>query len=356
MVVKKIINFFYSLIHFTNDRKIDSREFKIRLRGKISIVSNDLDAAILNWINEKYFTLNNLSEIEILTRYSNCDKEFHKSWAGLDKYAGGFNVIVKVKILNRDIPPEVYIINNAEGYRIPIFSFHRENNAQVEIKELFIIEQSDEIINQICDAIAHAEDISHLKGQSYNKKIEKIFEIDKRNFSSAEAEKIIEAIYAWECSGNGYEEIGPLWRIYEDKIRKFIKFRLERNNPTTWFSRDFYGKLNKHKKQLIDNQFNTEKKELGITQLDHHPNPLQLANPGDYATVIENNSKLFPEFFQMIGKIDGNALLSDLKFIATTRSDGIHPKTTKPPVLGSNFIVKTLIVISFLNDIETAIR
>jgi len=346
MVLKRLAIIFYKKCYVAKYQKIEINRFKSSLSDKVTIIGESLDEYVLNAINSKFFEFTKIKEFEIITTYSNLDKKFFSNWSGLSKFLGLNEIKLKMKILYKPIPPDIYVVTTSAIFLIPKFCFERE------ITEVCIYDNPQEK-EKIVQSIESAEDISHLQGTlAYNKKFDKIFEITKRNFSLDESDKIINALISWEISGNGYDDIEPLWRIFEEKIRRFMKSRLERKDPISWFSKLFYGVLPSKKQQLIINSFDQVKKYHGITQIDSHPSALELVNPGDYKIVIEKNRSIFPEFFSNVGERH----LFDLEDIVKIRNITIHPKASDPPVITSNAIIKSLILIEFLNQIEPSIK
>ena len=148
-------------------------------------------------------------------------------------------------------------------------------------------------------ALASAEDFTALKGYDiYHRKFNALFQIESRYLGEEEKDEILDSLISWETSG--YDDIEPVWRIFESKIRKFIMIRLNVASPDDWFSTRVLPCFNNKPeiKTGIIKRFNNNKNRLEITRIDEHPNPNEYLDAENYEQIINNsnNKSLFQDY------------------------------------------------------------
>ena len=244
-------------------RKSPFNEFKKAFSFTLYVAGGTLDNKVLDFITQ--IDLNRVKKIVILTPYSNLDKKFINSWSGMSKYLYELDIELFMKAPSEKIPLDIIFLDKKSAF------FISRNSFEKPIYEVCILKNSKKI-NEIKDAFASAEDFTHLRGiEVYHKKFNKLFQIDKRYLGDIEKEEILDAINLWESTN--YDDIEPLWRILEKKIRNFLKIRLEEKNPKDWFSIRVIPCFEDEIKEVIKKRFEKSKARLQINNIDEHPNP-----------------------------------------------------------------------------------
>lgn len=323
--------------------KIAFDEFKDSFANTLYVAGTTLDSQVLDFLST--LNLDNITKILILTPYSNLDKSFTTSWRGLSKFIGDKNIELKMKAPKEKIPSDIYFISNDKIYFIPKIYFSKN------IKQCCICKNFD-IKDKILKAFASSEDFSTFKGSEiYYAKYNVIFEIDKRNLGDNEKEKILEALWAWENSG--FEDIEPLWRIFESKIRNFIQIRLK-DDSGNWFTSKVLSCF--EKQEIIDaihNRFDKNKERLEISDIDDHPFPVEYLVAENYETIImnSNNSSYFSDYKS--NENNGRVRKQLVRDVIKGRNPSIHARTLDSDSdLYSDLIIKALLSMEWLNELE----
>lgn len=322
-------------------KKIPLNEFKKAFSDTLYVAGGTVDNKVLDFIT--LIDLRRIRRIVILTPYSNLDKQFMISWSGLEKYLHDMRIELIMKAPSEKIPSDVFFLNKKSNFFIPRFYFEKQ------ISECYI-STNFKLIAQIMEAFASAEEFTHLKGNEiYHKKFNKLFQIDQRRLNDKEKEGVLVAITLWESSN--YNDVEPLWRILEKKVRNFIKIRLERENPNDWFSTRVLSCFNDEIQGQIISHFEKSKGRLGINNIDEHPNPNEFLVAENYENIINNrtNKKLFSDFQDRTNK----KFVGYFRDCIKARNPSLHNRTPDDDTdLYSNIIVKILMTLEWLNSLD----
>ena len=340
MVIMKILERLSSL----SCKKIDFNQFLISFSKTLYVVGGSVDHNVLDFITR--INLKDIQSIIILTPFSNLDKPFTTSWKTLSKYLQGEHIDLRMKAPTENIPLDVYFMDKKKLFFIP------RNYFEKKIKEC-CVSDSKEVRNQIMTALASSEDFTNLKGlEIYHKKFDKVFQISSRHLSDDDKERILDGLVSLESSG--YEDIEPLWRIFEKKMRIFIKQRLTTINPTTWFSSNILPCFNNKPeiKEGIMKRFEKNKGRYGISNIDDHPNPTEYLNAENYEQIINNNKSVFTDYRAKKHR----KYREYIQEVVKSRNASIHDRAPDDDAeLYSNIIFKMLISLEWLNTIEPSI-
>lgn len=344
MVLRELLDKF----SFLRTEKISFDKFRESFSNILYVVGTSLDSKVLDFLSR--LDLDMVTQIIILTPYSNLDKSFTTSWKGLSRFIEDKNIKLRMKAPKEEIPSDIYFLCDNKIFYIPKMYFSKG------IRECCICKNLD-IKDRILNALATSEDFTTFKGMDiYHTKFNAILEIDKRNLGDTEKEKVLDALCAWENSG--YDDIEPLWRVFEEKIRKFIQTRLKRDTPQNWFTSRVLSCFNNMPEvnDAILNRFNQNKERIGVQNIDDHPFPMEYLVAENYITVINNlgNRNLFSDY-----RSRGNTsrikkeMIND---IIKGRNPSIHARTPDSETdLYSNIILKMLISLEWLNELEPAL-
>ncbi|MGB8218365.1 MAG: hypothetical protein WCE94_13785 [Candidatus Methanoperedens sp.] len=320
--------------------KIPLNEFKEAFSDILYVAGGTVDHKVLDFVTT--VNLYKIKKIIILTPYSNLDKAFITSWSGLSKYLSDMKIELSMKAPTEKIPSDVFFFDKKSSFFIP------RNYFEKDISECCICTNSKSI-SQITNAFASAEDFTHLRGDDvYNRKFNMLFQIDQRYLSDKEKDKVLDAIHLWESSD--YEDLEPLWRILEKKVRTFIKIRLEQENQNDWFTVKVLPCFEDEEiRGLIITRFEKTKGRLGITNIDEHTNPNVFLVAENYENIINNkeNRRLFNDFRT------NKKYVEYFRDCVKARNPSIH---NRPPDedtdLYSNIIVKILMTLEWLNHLD----
>ena len=324
----------------TRYNKVQFNEFQKAFSDTLYVAGLSVDSKILDFITEIELD-SKVKNVLILTPYSNIDKKFVDSWGGLEKYLSGLNISLRMKAPTESIPSDVYFFDEKSIYFIPRNYFGKHI---VEVPMCTSLKRK----NQIMEAFASSDEFTHLKGNEiYYKKYNIFFQIGKRHLNDKEKEIILRAIHSWEESN--YDDIGPIWRNLENKMREFIKIRLEKDNTEDWFSIKILPHLTDERQKAVVKIFEKSKVRLKIENIDEHQNPTEYLNPGEYGVVIGNNNISFKDYSSK-GNKQYRKMFADC---VAARNPSIHNRTPDEDVdLDSNIIWKTLVLIEWLNRLE----
>lgn len=340
----KVLLFFYSRVRLFRFKKIPLTNFWNAFSGTLYIAGKSLDSRVLDFISLTTINLKKINKIVILTPYSNLDEKFTISWSGLAKYLYDMKIELIMKAPTEEIPSDIFFLDNKSIYFIP------RNYFEKEISECCIPINS-KIIKNILTACATSEDFTHLKGtEVYHKKFNNLFQINQRYLSHQEKEEVLHSLLLWESTN--YEDIEPLWRILERKVRNFIKIRLMQENPTDWFSCRVLPCFEPEIQDKIIERFENSKGK--IDNIDAHQNPNVFLVAENYENVMGNkiNNSLFKDFRD---KSDAKNKKSRGYFqdCVQARNPSIHGRTPDDDMdLYSDTIVKILMTLEWLNRLE----
>lgn len=326
--------------------KIPFDQFRKAFGGILYVVGTSLDSKVLDFLSD--IDLDKVEKIIILTPYSNLDKPFTTSWKGLSRFIEDNKIELRMKAPKEKIPSDIYFLCNNKIFFIPKMYFSKE------IKQCCVCKNSN-IKENILKSLASAEDFTTFKGMDiYHAKFNAIFEIDKRNLGDTEKEKVLDALCAWENSG--YDDIEPLWRVFEYKIRNFIQIRLKETSRNWFSSKVLTCFEDPDIVTAINNRFNKNKDRLEISNIDEHPFPVEYLVAENYENVIMNsqNSSHFSDYRNNAnnGKVKKQLVRDAIK----GRNPSIHARTLDSDAdLYSDVIVKTLLSMEWLNKLEPSL-
>jgi len=323
-------------------KKLPLNKFNTAFSDTLYIAGRTVDSRVLDFISNIY--LSKIKRIIILTPYSNLDKDFINSWGGLSKYLSDLKIDLFMKAPLEKIPSDVYFLDKTSTFLIPRNCFEKE------ISECCVFTNA-KIIREIRDAFSSAEDFTHFKGHKiYHKKFNSLFQVDQRYLNDNEKEQILDAIQLWESSN--FDDIEPLWRILEKKIRRFIKIKLEEENPDDWFSARVLPCFNDEIRSSILKLFEKSKGRLGIESIDEHLNPNEYLVGENYLNVMGNrdNKHLFKDNFLDKKNRKFKEYFQDC---LSARNPSIHDRTPDEETeLYSNIILKILMTLEWLNILD----
>ena len=310
------------------------------------IAGESLDHNVLNFITQ--INLSNIKRIIILTPYSNLDKKFTTSWGVLGKFLLEIPVDLEMKAPKERIPADIYFMDKDSIFFIPRNYFEKKI-------EVCCLSADKSKRDQIMNALASAEEFTTLRGHDiFHKKFNALFQIENRYLSEEEMDNILDSLISWETSG--YDDIEPVWRIFESKIRNFIRIRLSGASPSDWFSTKVIPCFN-HKPNIIlaiMKLFDKNKNRLGITNIDEHSNPNEYLNAENYEQIINNtnNRSLFNDY----RNISNRKYQDYIRDIIKARNAPIHSRTPDNDAeVYSNIIVKIIMSIEWLNKLESTL-
>lgn len=320
--------------------KVQFDEFQKAFSDTLYVAGLSVDDKVLDFITEIELD-GNVKRVLILTPYSNIDKNFVDSWGGMEKYLSDLNIDLRMKAPTESIPSDVYFFDEKSIYFIP------RNYIGKHIVEVPMC-TSFKRKNQIMEAFASSDEFTYLKGNEiYYKKYNIFFQIGKRHLNDKEKEMILRAMHSWEESN--YDDIGPIWRNLENKMREFIKIRLEKDNTEDWFSTKILPHLTDERQKAVVKIFEKSKGRLEIENIDEHRNPTEYLNPWEYSFVIGKNKSSFKDYSEKSNK-QYQKMFNDC---VMARNPAIHNRTPDEDVdLDSNIIWKTLMLIEWLNRLE----
>lgn len=340
MDLRRLMNKLYLIFY----RKIPYNEFINLFSGTLFVAGQTVDNVVLDFIDK--IELDRIKKIVILTPLSNMDKAFTNSWSGLDRYLRGLNIDLMVKAPKNPIYPDIYFLDGKNMSFVPRICFE---NYEI----MCCICKDHKKRREIMEASASAEDITSLRGADlYYKKFDRQFEIDKRKLSDDDKEKVLNALMAWENSN--YEDIEPLWRVFEYKIRCFIKIRLSSDNQQNWFTKRVLSCF-ENKKEIIEGimkRFEKNKQRWEVESLDEHPFPVEYLDAKNYETIIGNkNNRVFFSDYKDGSNRKYHSYIHD---VIKARNAPIHArKPDEDADYFSDTISKLLMSLEWLNILES---
>ncbi len=323
-------------------RKIPYNEFINLFSGTLIVAGQTVDNVVLDFIDKIEF--DRIEKIVVLTPLSNIDKAFTNSWSGLDRYLRELNIDLMVKAQKDPIYPDIYFLDGDNMSFVPRICF--ENH-----KIMCCICKDSQKISKLMKATASAEDITSLRGyEVYHKKFNRLYEIDKRKLSDHEKEKILDALVAWENSN--YEDIEPLWRVFEKKIRCFIQIRL--SSRQKWFTEMVLSCFENDEeiKEGILTRFERNKQRRGIEFIDEHPFPVEYLNAENYEIIIgnKNNREFFKDYKNKLNR----KYHSYIRDVIEARNPTMHARVQDEGAdYFSDTISKLLMALEWLNTLES---
>ena len=300
---------------------------------------------VLDNIREPTFPISIFKRVIIITTYSNINEQFNVSWKGLTRFLKDSPTEIIVKITKTKIPVDIFFLLNNDLFWIPRYNFTGE------LYELMICNNPG-ILSQIKTSDKTSDDITNLSGEeTYYEKYNQLFSINKRNLGIEERKMLLRAIYSWEISG--YQDIEPIWRIFENKIRNFIQIRLSDIDSGHWFSTLVIPKFSQEIQEGIMKRFDANKGQFGITDIDIHPFPVEYLDPGNYPVIIDKNPTTFQDY-----RAGGNKKFRQyIAEVVNARAPNLHNRTPdENSDLLSDIIPKILQSCEFLNKIEPRLK
>lgn len=260
--------------------------------------------------------LDTVNRINILTTYSQADKDFLLHLKAFWDYCQE-KIVSKKTVIN----VKIFLPNAEPADKVEICIFDENTGFECSGKNLRSINKLDPMdaqrIRELKTIYTNALTISGLD-DILRIKIESDYGINSRSIPDKIKTQLLDGLIAFEKS-NQETGIFELIGIYERYAREFMKYRLQKRAPVKWYKKYVEANMKPNDLQRINKIFREDiRKEA--EHISNVSNPLQYYDCKNYPILIENIQKTNAPLFAGVTTI----LISDMKKVPGYRNPVSH--------------------------------